>query len=148
MSNNNVDAIIIGGYTLEELKKVQEAVRKDAYKIIAEAIKTATDNMDELLTFSKEDDEEPYTEEEKSIIIAKAKEAGEALALADLVSGISGVSYYLPYNTDWSSDGYFYQFESCDNGEELFELIDGNSNMFGKLEDMEYQSRVWNQSTC
>jgi hypothetical protein len=147
MSNNNVNAIVIGGYTLEELKKVQEAVRKDANKIIAEAIKTATGNMDELLAFSS-DDEEPYTEEEKSIIIAKAKEAAEALTLADIVSGISGVSYYLTYNTDWSSDGYFYQFESCDNGQELFELIDDNSTMFGKLEEMEYKSRNWHQSTC
>lgn len=143
-----MDEMKIGGYTIEELKKVQAEVRKDASKIIADAIKTATDNMDSLLEFSKEDEDDKFSDEEKAQIISKAKEAGEALELADMVSRISGVKYYLPYSSDWDSDGYFYKFESCDNGLELFELIDDHSKVLGKLEDMEYQSKQWHQSTC
>lgn len=143
-----MEDIIIGGYTIEELTKVQKAVKKDASKVISTAIKTATDNMDTLLQFPKEDEDEEFTAEEKAQIIALAREAGEALKLADLVSGISGVEYYLPYCNDWSSDGYFYRFEGCDNGVQLFELIDENSELLGKLEDMEHQSRQWNTSTC
>lgn len=141
-----MEDIKIGGYTLAELKVVQNAVRKDANKIISDAIQTATDNMEALLQFDGEGDE-PYTEEDKEKILALAKEAGEALELADVIATVSGMEYNLPYCTDWDNDGFFHRFESADN-EELFELIDENSKVFGKLEDMEYQSRKWNQSTC
>lgn len=150
-----MEEIIIGGYKLEELKKVQAAVKKDASEIISEAIDKATNALDEILSMegdvSGEDldpEYEGYAEALATVTEARAKVAElstvaeEALKLAKLVSDISGVEYYLPYSCDYSRDGYYYKLESSEICEEI------SDELMGTLEDMEWESRQWNQSNC
>lgn len=136
----------IGGYTLAELKVVQNAVRRDASKVVSDAIDKATSTLDAILSLDN-GEAEPFTEEEKADIIAKAKFADEQLELAETISSISGVEFYLPYSTDWDNDGYSYKLESADN-EELMNLVSEFSNVFEKLDRMEIDSYNWNTSRC
>ena len=138
-----MENIVIGGYTLKELKKVQDAVRKDASKVISKAIDKATSALEDILSFEDIDPDEPEYDAALASIDAMSKVAKENLALAELVSDISGVEYYLPYSSDYDSDGFYYRLENT----ELYN-IDSVNDVMGKLEDMEYQSRQWNQSTC
>ncbi len=141
--------IIIGGYTLPELKKIQDAVRKDASKVVSEAIATATDAMDGILSFKDIDEGEPDYDAAIQSISAMAKVAQENLELAQVVSNISGVEYFLPYSTDWDSENYYYRLE--DAGVDDYDRLGREgpvSTLMGKLEDMEHQSKQWHQSVC
>jgi hypothetical protein len=134
--------MLIGGYTLDELKKVQTAVRKDASAVISDAIDKATKALEEILKYEDIDDDIDMNELQTEINFF-AKMAEENLKLAKVVSDISGVEYYLPYSSDYGSDGFYYRLESTD----LYN-IDSVSDAMSVLEDMEYQSRQWNQSNC
>lgn len=136
-----MEQMLIGGYTLDELKAVQAAVKKDASKIISDAISNAESAMDEILSLQDEDQE--YDAETLAQINALSATAHNQLELAATVSSISDVEYYLPYSCDYSSDGYYRKFEDM-----YIEDSDALDKMMGKLEDMEYQSKQWNMSTC
>lgn len=131
-----MEQMLIGGYTLDELKKIQSSVKKDASKIISDSIKAATDAMDEMLSLDEVEDIDK--------ISSLAKEADQQLELARTVSSISDVTYYLPYSSDYDSDGYYYKIE---NDNFAGDNEDVNSLM-GTLEDMEYTSRQWHESRC
>ncbi|MGZ8887958.1 MAG: hypothetical protein ACXW1D_00200 [Halobacteriota archaeon] len=156
-----MEEITIGGFTIEQLKKMQAAVRKDAHEVISNAISVAMAAMDCALELGETKAEleealdpelEGYAGTQVNLVsvteeIQKlAKLAKENLGLADLVAGVSGVKYYLPYSSEYDNDGYCYKFECSD----LYDYInkDNVSELVGVLEDMEYQSRQWNQSTC
>lgn len=128
--------MLIGGYTLDELKKIQTAVKKDANKIISDAIDTATAAMEEMLSLDGDDDKDEITN--------LAVKAQENLELAKVVSNVSDVSYYLPFSTEYTSDGYYYRFESTDVGLD----IEAVNSMLETLEDMESNSKMWHDSTC
>lgn len=144
-----MEDIIIGGYTLEELKKVQAGVKKDASKIIADAIKAGEEAVKEIINLSNEDNFEDEDEKPSEEIATKINElaviAENELAKAKLVSDISGVSYYLPFREDGYGDSYYYDLECNyrhlpDNG-----AVDA---LMSILEDMEYDSCNWHSSRC
>lgn len=136
-----MEQILIGGYTLYELKAVQTAVKKDASKIISDAIAKAEEAMDEIL--SLQDDDNDCYDDDLAQINSLSEIAYSQLELAATVSSISDVEYYLPYSCDYSSDGYYRKFEDM-----CIENSDALDKMMDKLENMESQSRQWNMSTC
>lgn len=138
-----MEQIKIGGFTIEQLKKMQVAVQKDANKVIAQAIADAEKAVADIIEIAQEyEDIEDFDE---SRIKALAKLAEESLALAELVSGISGVEYSIAYNEEY-----------CNNDDvlsnKLNEIFDWDypnclSVVMDKLEGMEQQSYLWNSSS-
>lgn len=142
-----MEELKIGGYTITELKKVQAAVKKDASKIIADAISAGETAVKEIINIGQsfEDEEDVVVDEEtKSKLESLAKEAHKQLELAKLVSNISDVSYYLPFREDGYGDSYYNDLENC------YTPIESSSvdSLMGLLEDMEYTSQQWHSSTC
>jgi hypothetical protein len=141
--------IIINGVSIEELKKQRAAIRQDASKIIAENIEAATKLVHEIMKA-----------ESKEEALKLAEEAYEYLDTAQVVSGVSGVTFFLPFYEEYG------RYES---GEILSSILDQehldedeiNENiefnwrdknalwqLHSKLSDMESNSRAWHSSMC
>lgn len=141
---------IIGGYTLDELKVVQNNVRKDASKIIADHTKLGLDAVGAVIPlveslYEDDDREESEVEEIKAEINKLADVARANLDIVRTVSAISGVQFYIPFSEEYNDDGnarrleeYSYEDEHLDSVKELYSI----------LEDMESDSCNWHSSRC
>ena len=136
--------ITIGGYTIEELKKIKTAIQKDASKVIADAVDIAEQAVRQISTMYE------YAEEEVDrldmVEVTKlAKLAAANLETAKLVSGLSGVEYSLAYNEEYRD----HEGVLSDILDEIFEYEypEGVLDLMPLLEDMEKQSYLWNSSS-
>lgn len=143
---------VIGGYTLDKLKKIQAAVKKDASKIIADHTKLGMDAVDKVIPLIEAlydgDDEDRTEEDTKELsdeINALAKVAHDNLEIVKVVSAVSDVTFYIPFSEEYSSDGnahriedYSYEDDHMDSVKELYSI----------LEDMESDSCNWHSSRC
>lgn len=135
--------IIIDGINISDLRKTKEALQKGASKFIAESIAAATEIVKERLVTAAS-----YGEAE-----AAAQEALALLENAQLVSGVSGVSFFLPY---------YEEYGGHDEDEILSTIIENAdhdtigkyygggtlSDLHDLLGNMESTSRDWHSSTC
>lgn len=139
----DVNKIALGGYTIEELKKMQVAVRKDAAAFMATHTKFVKDNLSTIIEAAEQWEEmEDFKPDEEL-----AQQIEYSLAAIKTVSEISGVQYNLDYR-----DEHGYRPGDVPLGERMEEVGLGYNDVLqgvaGYLEDMEYQLRVWNTSTC
>lgn len=133
--------IIINGVSINELKKQRNAIRQGAAKLIAENIELAT-KLTQKLVESKDKEE----------IKVLAKEAYEALDNANVISGVSGIDFCIPF---YEEDGNYESedilstvLEDSDN-EVLNEMWqNGVSALSSLFYSMERQSRDWHSSRC
>ena len=135
----------IGGFTLAELKRIQVTVQQDARKVIAEATAKVVASISDIIVVAKEVDCELSTEQYAQVQ-ALVDTAKDNLDIAKLVSGLSGVQYYMPYSEEYRSvqPGLF------DPLEELYEYlegIEGIDEMMRKLSEMERDTYLWNSSS-
>lgn len=136
--------LTIGGYTLEELKKIQAAVQKEASKVISEAV-AAAEAAVQAIVETAQNYEEDVEQMPDSLIRELAQTAEDNLALAKLVSGLSGVEYCISWDEEYR--------EQDDTMSTLIEgAFDGDypdvlSGVMSYLEDMEHQSYLWNSSS-
>lgn len=136
--------ILIGGYTVAELTKLQKAVQKDASKIIAEAVALAEGAVSAII-----DTAQGYVDSKEempdTVIRDFAKIAEENLSLAELISGISGVEYYLSWDEEYrEQDDTMSTRINAIFDEDYPEVLEG---VMSKLENMEHQSYLWNSSS-
>jgi hypothetical protein len=146
-----MEEIIIGGYTIEELKKVQKAVQKDASKHMADFQSKAETAMHEIIAHAKsvEDSDDEDAQIDSALVESLAKVADESLRMVELIAGISGVEYYLLYSEDWGDNGDVWSNLLEEAGvENEYDSTTSLGKLFGILEDMEYQSRNWHSSSC
>lgn len=134
--------IIIGGVSINELKRQRDAMQKDANKFVAESITSAQALVKQIL--------EADADTDPSLIDGWATEANELLKNAALVSGVTGVTYYLDYYEGYGGcdDVLSQELENSEN-----ENVDPYGNgpvgaLFDTLSDMEGTSRDWHSSTC
>lgn len=131
--------IVLAGVNIAELKKQKQAIQKDAVKFLSDGVEKVKALVAEITTLD--------TDSDHDTINAKALEAVEILEDIQVVSGVSGVEYYLPHRDEY---GY-----SSGDGEPMLALLenaelegDDVDSLMGLLEDMEYEVRKWNTSTC
>jgi len=144
-----MSGIILNGVSIDELRKQKTAIQKDASKFISEAVSKAQRLVSEILEMSEEaayDDAGPLDTDK---VEALAKEALTLLEDAELVSNVSGVEYYLPYNEPYGDcDALSSRLEDCEGldvyGSEKLSAIAG---LYSQLESMESKSYMWNSSS-
>ena len=137
--------IIIDGISINELKKTKAALQQGASKFISDSISQVQEIVKERLVTATN-----YGEAE-----AAAKEALALLENAQLVSGVSGVSFFLPYYEEYGSYG------DDDILSRMIDNIDRDitgafygaskgtvAKLYSLLEDMESTTRDWHSSTC
>lgn len=132
--------IIINGVSVTELKKQRAAIREGASKLIAENIDLAKSLTQKLL-------ESENREELQQL----AGEAYEALDNAQVVSGVSGVTFFLPFYEEggYSSDEIFSSILENSENDLIHDNWDGSlSSLYDLFYDMEVQSRGWHSSRC
>lgn len=135
--------IVIEGISINELKKTKAALKQGASKFIAESISKVREIVKERLVTATN-----YSEGE-----AAAKEALTLLENAQLVSGVSGVSFFLPYYREYGSYG----------DDDILSLVIDNADhdvlgecygattlgrLYSLLGDMEASTRDWHSSSC
>jgi hypothetical protein len=137
-----MEDIIINGVSINDLKAKKAAIQQGASQVISDSIDKGTALVQQLL-----DNEEGIDQD------AVATEALHHLQVAELVSGISGVTYLLPYTEEYggydSCDVYSCQLDEADHIE--FSWGDRESPLYKlylMLENMEVESRNWHSSTC
>lgn len=138
--------VIVNGVSMLGLKKQKEALQKGASAFIATAVKEALEMFNTLEQMSADE------VEEAKVLAVQIK---DKLEQAQLVSGASGVTYDLPYHEEW---GYDEKPLSARIDEAADDFEDGAhaalndseeiSALYGLLEDMEYDSKQWNSSSC
>lgn len=138
-----MEDIIINGVSINDLKAKKAAIQQGASQIISDSINKAGALVQALV----ETDDGSIDQN------AVAAEAVEHLQVAELVSGISGVTYMLPYTEEYGgydrSDVYSCQLDEAehiqfswrDKGSPLYQL-------YSLLEDMESTACAWHSSTC
>lgn len=141
--------IVINGVSIEELKKQRAAIQQGASQIISDSIDAATKIVGEIMKA-----------ESKEQANALAKEALEHLETAEVVSGVSGVTYCLPYTEEYGgydSDEVLSCILSQDDAdeEEVNENVEFSWRekndlyaLYSKLESMQSASRDWHSSRC
>lgn len=137
----DLNAITLGGHTIEELKKTQAEVRQDASKFIAEAMDEAEKLVFKVLEWFESNEEGDPTPE----VATNVTKAAELLDAVQIVSGVSGVTYYVPYYTEYGYDDdspWSSRFEELENWNEILRPLTNN------LESMEYDSKLWHESRC
>ena len=136
--------IIIDGISVNELRKTKLALQKGASKFIAESIEQVKSIVKDRLVVATNYDEAEVA----------AQEALGILENAQLVAGVSGVSFYLPYYEEYGGD-YEYDIlskviENADE-DEIGSYYGGGgalSKLYSLLEDMESETRNWHSSSC
>lgn len=140
--------ILINGISINALKEQRKAIQQGASKIISDSIEQGTEVVKELMKA-----ESPEQAEE---LAAKALELFET---AEVVSGVSGVTFEIPYYEEYGSEfegvmSYALQQEDMaeddynvnleyryDDGSKLAKLV-------SLLESMESDSEGWHSSRC
>ena len=132
--------IIINGVSVNELKRQRDAIKKGASKIISENIEKAKKITNQLVLSDSADE-----------IKSLAQEAYDALDTANIVSGVSGVTFSLPFYEEYgnyeSDEIFSHKLEDSDN-KGLSENWDAISDLYYLFENMEIQSRDWHSSRC
>jgi len=133
----------IAGYTVAELTKLQQAVRQDASKIISNAVATAEAAVASIIEVAGNyENVEELPEQE---IRDFAKSAEDNLNLAKLISGISGVEYYLSWDEEYrEQDNTMSTRIQAIFDDDYPEVLSG---VMEHLEEMEHQSYLWNSSS-
>lgn len=136
--------IILAGVSINDLKAKKEAIRQEASKFISDAIEQVTVLVKQIVntTVPKE-------------IHALAEEAYGILENADVVAGVSGVSFLLPYYEEYGGYGsdeiLSAIIEETDN-DAVQDVSDergtGLYKLYNLLGGMEAQSRDWHSSRC
>lgn len=133
--------IIINGVSVNELKRQRAAIQQGASEIIAQNIELAQKLTQSLVV-----------SEDKEEIKKLAQDAYEALDTANVVAGVSGVSFCLPYYEEY---GGYSRSEILsrvleDNDNELINEVwdEGINKLYDLFYDMETQSRDWYSSRC
>ena len=135
--------IIINGVSVNELKKQRNAIRQGASVIISQNIEIAKSLTKKLVE-----------SENKEEIKRLAKEAYEALDTANVVSGVSGVSFLIPFYEEYGNydeDEIFSRvLEKEENDNELISEVwdDAIGDLYELFSEMENQSRDWHSSRC
>jgi hypothetical protein len=135
-----MEDIIINGVSIKGLKAQRLAIRKGATEFISDSIESVKALVNQIV--------ESNDAEEMN---AKAKIAFDTLEAAKLVSDISGVPYYLPYNDDYGYSNGDAMTELLDDGEnEALNIYGGDyvEKLYDLLGDMENEVRDWNTSRC
>lgn len=141
-----MNEIIIGGYTLDELKVIQSKVKKDANKIIADAIASGTAYVEQILAIERDEDAEEYSAEQYAEMQTLAGKAQEQLEIAKIVSGLSDVKYYLEFSNSYDTNSDTLTYQLSDKFEDDYpDVVD---ELYGLLEDMEGDSYMWHNSNC
>lgn len=143
-----MEDIVIAGISINQLKEQKKAIQQGAAKVIADAIEQGTATVEKLL--------QAESKEEADTL------AAEALALfetAEVVAGVSGVTFEIPYYEEYGR----YEYNEClstrlaqeDDDQEPNPYIDfryGDGSKLQKLcsllGNMESDSRGWNSSVC
>lgn len=144
-----MEDIVINGVSVNTLKAQKTAIREGAAKIISDSISKGTAVVEKLL--SAESKEEADT---------LAAEALSLFETAEVVAGVSGVTFMLPYYEEYGR----YDYNDCLSNkiaQEDFEEEDINpalefqyndGSVIGKLVSllsvMEDSACAWNSSTC
>lgn len=136
------DDIMIAGYSVAELKKAREAMKKDAVQIISENIDKAKALLATL--------QEVVSVEVMEVI---AGEAVEYLETASVISDVTDVAYYLEFREDGYGGSLAHDLESHleENDIDYWGDKTKTPNLYklsGLLENMESESRNWHSSRC
>lgn len=128
--------MIINGVSINGLIDQREAIREGASKIISDNIDIAEELTEKLL--ESQDLEEIQT---------LAQQAYKALSIAETLSEVSGVTFYLEYEED-STRKISNLLDDSNNA-----LISGNwngiiSDLYHLYYNMEKQTQKWNASFC
>jgi hypothetical protein len=129
--------IVINGVSIEELKKQRAAIKKDASKIIAENIEAGTKLVEQIL--ATEDQEEADR---------LAKTAYEHFDTANIVAGVSGVEFFLPFYEEYGRYDSDEILSQRLEGELEFDFTVALDQLYNILESMEGDSRDWHSSRC
>lgn len=142
--------IVINGVSIEELKKQRQALQQGASKVISDNIEAATKLVHEIMKSESKED-----------ALKLAEEAYEHLDTAEIVSGVSGVQFFLPFYEEYGPyehDDILSSILSQDyvddeddvNDNVSFSWQDKNAlyKLYQKLENMESDSLAWNSSMC
>lgn len=144
--------IVINGVSIEELKKQRQLLQQGASKVIADSIDSATKLVAKIVEA-----------ETKDVALKLAEEAYDHLDTAEIVSGVSGVEFYLPFYEEYGRYEHdvilssILSQEYVDDEEEVNENAsfetwgskqDALSKLYHKLESMESDSLAWNSSMC
>lgn len=137
-----MEDIIINGVSINDLKEKKAAIQQGASQLISDSIDNATSLVQKLLDTGEGIDQE-----------AVAKEALEQLEVAALVSGISGVTFMLPYYEEYghyeSNEIYSMQLDEAEHIEISWKKKDSNLwKLHQMLESMESDARDWHSSMC
>ena len=133
--------IIIDGISINELKKTKAALQQGASKFISDSISQVQEIVKERLVTATN-----YGEAE-----AAAKEALALLENAQLVSGVSGVSFFLPYCEEYGNcDDILLQMIENGDHEVVGKYYGGTTlgKLHNLLESMGSTTRDWHSSTC
>jgi len=139
-----MDDVIIEGISINELKATKAKIQQGANKVISDSIEQATKVFHEMM------EAESYDEAEKL-----AQQAYDLLETANVVSGVSGVKFSLPYYEEYG------QYESDEVMSHILENNEENENVESDwqnknniyrlqslLENMESQACNWYSSKC
>ena len=131
--------IIINGVSVNELKKQRLAIREGASAIIAENLNVAKSLTQKLIE-----------SQDKEEIKALAEKAFDALETVNVVSGVSGITYFLPFYEEYGDNDEILSRKLENSNNQVLEEVweDGVNKLYSLFEDMESTSRDWNSSNC
>jgi hypothetical protein len=136
--------IIIGGVSLEVLKAQQTEIRKDASKVIAEHLAAGTALVEQLVKEPEDGEAVDYE--------ALAEQALEHMEVVELVAGVSGVTFFLPYYEEdgqyESSDILSSQIEEAEHLDSDWQSKNAIYRLNCLLNSMEGDSCNWHSSMC
>jgi len=131
--------IVINGVSINKLFEDKKAIQQEAANIIATKIAEATNLVCKLQEVEDAAEVEPLI-----------KAATEALNIVSIVSGVSGVQFYLPYWSEYGDNDYVLSRQLEESENEILQecTLDALSELVSLVSDMEYDSKNWNMSNC
>lgn len=130
--------IVINGINVQELQKQRDAIREGAVTLISDNLDLANELTHKLIK-----------SENKEEIETLLKEAYEVLSMTNLVSDVSGVSFYLPYSQDYCDDDeVVFSSELSRNGVLNKMWDNGVQQLYSLYRKMEDKSHGWHASYC
>lgn len=133
-----MDEIILNGINVKDLQKQRDAIREEATKFISDNLDLANELTHKLIK-----------SENKEEIEALLEETYEVLYNTNLVSDVSGVSFYLPYSRDYCYDDEVVFSSELSGSKVLREFWDnGVQPLYALYRRMEDKSHGWHASYC
>lgn len=129
----NVNEMTLGGVSIAYLKELNELVKRDASAFMAEQIEFA---KSEVKAFVDAADDALANGVEYAPDELRVKELVDILKAIDVVSGVSGIEYDLPYRDQWGYieggtllsgqlDEYFNVYDKSNPIRPLFKQLEG-----------------------